>query len=133
MMLLFDWAWAWGAWGAVGVFLGLSLAWGLLVWTFGYWLKRLGVHKSHVIAQAQMVLFLAGVALLLDLVFVPYVLIGPYGTAVGVLIVVLLQTILFLYRKTEKRPRGDGEGSFGSDSSLWWAQPTTGPARRAAT
>ncbi|WP_165741719.1 hypothetical protein [Candidatus Thiosymbion oneisti] len=41
------------------------------------------------IAQAQMVLFLAGVVLLLDLIFVPYVLITLYGTAIGVLIVIL--------------------------------------------
>lgn len=112
MTLLFDWAWTWGAWGAVGWFFGLSLVWGFLVWVCGYWLKRLGVHKGHVIAQAQMVLFLVGVVLLLDLIFVPHVLVTLHGTAIGVLIVILVQTILFLLRKTENRSRRDENDLF---------------------
>jgi uncharacterized membrane protein len=103
---LFDTAWSYGPWGAATLFTALLVVWALLLWALGYWLKRARLHKGHVIAQAQMVLFLLGCTLLMNLIFVPFVLIVIPGAAFGILLIVMIQTILFLAFNTERRRSG---------------------------
>lgn len=105
MQALSDWVHAVGPWAAAGLFLGLVLLWAVIVWAIDYWLRRMGLHKGRVIAQVRVVWFLGGVALLVDLIFLP-ALPMLIGTLMGVLLVLTVQTVIYLIRNTDSGDRG---------------------------
>ena len=104
MLILFDLASAYGPWGSIIALLVWSLVWGGAVWMVAWWLRLVGIHKSTVIAQVKIVWFLAGVVLMLDLIFVPFTLFVLHGAMGGALAIIIVQTRVYLVRTTT--PKG---------------------------
>lgn len=103
VLILFDLASTYGPWGSVLLFLSMTLLWGGIVWVITYWLRCFAAHTGSMIAQVKIVWFLAGVVVLIDLIFVPITLLALSGMflAFGALAVIITQTIIYLWRMAD--------------------------------